>query len=77
MVQGPIDREVPGRTLEVDLDADNPGQWALHCHNVYHAEGGMMTVLGYQASDPYRTILMLNIGVPSAPQRRSQTGRII
>ena len=38
----------PLRSLEVDLDADNPGQWALHCHNVYHAEAGMMTVLGYR-----------------------------
>lgn len=37
----------PGQVVEVDLDADNPGQWALHCHNVYHAEAGMMTVLSY------------------------------
>jgi FtsP/CotA-like multicopper oxidase with cupredoxin domain len=29
-------------------DADNPGRWMVHCHNVYHAEGGMMTLLGYQ-----------------------------
>ncbi|UNO42422.1 multicopper oxidase family protein [Streptomyces sp. MST-110588] len=39
---------LPGRTLEVDLDADNPGLWMIHCHNVYHAESGMMTVLGYR-----------------------------
>ena len=39
----------PMRALEVDLDADNPGQWATHCHNIYHAEAGMMTILGYQA----------------------------
>ncbi|GCD38190.1 putative oxidase [Streptomyces chrestomyceticus JCM 4735] len=39
---------LPGRRLDVDLDADNPGLWMLHCHNVYHAESGMMTVLGYQ-----------------------------
>ncbi|MGY0389160.1 multicopper oxidase family protein [Nocardioides sp. WG-D5] len=38
----------PHQSLEVDLQADNPGQWALHCHNVYHAETGMMTVLSYQ-----------------------------
>ncbi|MER7410727.1 MULTISPECIES: multicopper oxidase family protein [Streptomyces] len=38
---------LPGRTLEVDFDADNPGLWMLHCHNVYHGESGMMTVLGY------------------------------
>ena len=30
------------------LDADNPGRWMIHCHNTYHAEAGMMTLLGYQ-----------------------------
>lgn len=38
----------PRETVEVDIDADNPGQWALHCHNIYHAEAGMMTVLSYR-----------------------------
>jgi FtsP/CotA-like multicopper oxidase with cupredoxin domain len=38
---------LPGRSLEVDFDADNPGQWLTHCHNVYHGEAGMMTVLSY------------------------------
>ncbi|WP_405741459.1 multicopper oxidase family protein [Streptomyces sp. NBC_01525] len=38
----------PGRTVRVHLDADNPGLWMLHCHNVYHSESGMMTVLGYR-----------------------------
>jgi FtsP/CotA-like multicopper oxidase with cupredoxin domain len=32
---------------EVDLVADNPGSWMLHCHNAYHAEAGMMTRLDY------------------------------
>ncbi|MBI0379850.1 multicopper oxidase domain-containing protein, partial [Streptomyces albiflaviniger] len=22
--------------------------WMVHCHNVYHSESGMMTILGYQ-----------------------------
>ncbi|MFD9796954.1 multicopper oxidase family protein [Streptomyces sp. NPDC059070] len=38
----------PGATLSVDFDADNPGLWMVHCHNAYHAEAGMMTVLGYR-----------------------------
>ncbi|MFF2554515.1 multicopper oxidase family protein [Nocardia sp. NPDC058058] len=37
----------PMQTLEVDFDATNPGQWMIHCHNAYHAEAGMMTVLSY------------------------------
>ncbi|MEV1018811.1 multicopper oxidase family protein [Streptomyces sp. NPDC050264] len=40
---------LPNGTLTVDFDADNPGLWMIHCHNVYHAEAGMMTVLGYRA----------------------------
>ncbi|MGW0998567.1 multicopper oxidase family protein [Streptomyces sp. NPDC002520] len=39
---------LPHRKLVIDFDADNPGLWMLHCHNQYHSEGGMMTVLGYQ-----------------------------
>lgn len=34
-------------TVTVDLDADNPGQWMIHCHNAYHAAAGMMTILSY------------------------------
>jgi multicopper oxidase len=41
----------PMQVLDVDLDADNPGQWATHCHNIYHAESGMMTTLSYQAPE--------------------------
>ncbi len=36
------------QSLAVELDANNPGQWASHCHNVYHAERGMMVNLSYR-----------------------------
>ncbi|WP_431964146.1 multicopper oxidase family protein [Actinacidiphila sp. bgisy160] len=39
---------LPHRELVVDFDADNPGLWMLHCHNQYHSESGMMTILGYR-----------------------------
>jgi FtsP/CotA-like multicopper oxidase with cupredoxin domain len=38
---------LPMQTVEVDFDATNPGQWMMHCHNAYHGEAGMMTVLSY------------------------------
>lgn len=38
---------LPGKTLEFDIVADNPGQWMIHCHNTYHLELGMATVLSY------------------------------
>ncbi|WP_020524836.1 multicopper oxidase family protein [Catelliglobosispora koreensis] len=40
---------LPGRRLTTFFDAVNPGQWMIHCHNAYHAEAGMMTLLGYRA----------------------------
>ena len=39
----------PMRTAEIEFDTDDPGQWALHCHNAYHMEAGMMTTLSYLA----------------------------
>ncbi|MEU0056663.1 multicopper oxidase family protein [Streptomyces sp. NPDC006334] len=39
---------LPHRKLVFDFMADNPGLWMLHCHNQYHSESGMMTVLGYR-----------------------------
>ena len=38
---------LPMQTITADLQADNPGKWAYHCHNIYHAEVGMMTTLQY------------------------------
>ena len=37
----------PMETVVAEFDANNLGQWALHCHNVYHAEAGMMTLVSY------------------------------
>lgn len=38
----------PMGRLDLDLAADNPGQWMVHCHNAYHAESGMATRLEYR-----------------------------
>ena len=40
---------LPQQTLTTEFEADNPGLWMIHCHNIYHAESGMMTTLGYEA----------------------------
>jgi multicopper oxidase len=40
---------LPKKTVTVDFDADNPGQWLTHCHNVYHGEAGMMGLIAYTA----------------------------
>jgi FtsP/CotA-like multicopper oxidase with cupredoxin domain len=40
---------LPRGAVRVRLVADNPGTWMLHCHNTYHQEAGMMTMLEYSA----------------------------
>jgi CopA family copper-resistance protein len=32
----------PGSSLDVDIPADAEGNWAFHCHLLYHMEAGMM-----------------------------------
>lgn len=39
----------PMQAMPIELDADNAGDWMVHCHNVYHAEAGMMIGLRYVA----------------------------
>jgi len=39
----------PGASVQFDLTANEPGDWAFHCHLLYHMHGGMMqtvTVMG-------------------------------
>ena len=38
---------LPNQKVSVNLIADNPGIWMMHCHNTYHQEAGMMTSLNY------------------------------
>ena len=38
----------PMKSVTVAFDADNPGHWAFHCHNLYHMEAGMMTTVAYE-----------------------------
>jgi FtsP/CotA-like multicopper oxidase with cupredoxin domain len=38
----------PKATVKVAFDADNPGLWAFHCHNLYHMAAGMFSTLVYR-----------------------------
>lgn len=42
---------LPGTTAQLVFRATNPGQWMLHCHNAYHLEAGMATLLRYRGDD--------------------------
>ena len=35
----------PGGKVSFDITADAPGDWAFHCHNLYHMAAGMMRVV--------------------------------
>src|SRR5260221_909377 len=37
----------PATSVTIAFDADNPGRWLFHCHNLYHQAGGMMTTVEY------------------------------
>ena len=39
---------LPNSTLTIQFDANHPGVWPLHCHLLYHQEGGMMTLVRYE-----------------------------
>ena len=49
--QGPLQplkhtvRVLPGGFVDLDLTADAPGDWAFHCHLLYHMHAGMMRVV--------------------------------
>jgi FtsP/CotA-like multicopper oxidase with cupredoxin domain len=40
----------PMGSVTIAFDADNPGRWAFHCHNLYHMVTGMMTEVRYSGS---------------------------
>jgi FtsP/CotA-like multicopper oxidase with cupredoxin domain len=37
----------PMGTVRIAFDANNPGRWLFHCHNLYHMASGMMTEVVY------------------------------
>jgi FtsP/CotA-like multicopper oxidase with cupredoxin domain len=38
---------LPSQPVEMVLQANNPGDWMIHCHSAYHLEAGTATVLSY------------------------------
>ena len=42
---------LPGGKVSIDLTADAPGDWAFHCHLLYHMHAGMMRVVTVRPLD--------------------------
>ena len=41
----------PAERLSANITADAPGNWAFHCHILYHMEMGMFRVVSVQSRD--------------------------
>lgn len=42
----------PGERIDIEFVADNPGAWVLHCHELHHADLGMVAHLHYEGYAP-------------------------
>ena len=38
---------LPDTSVTLQFDANNPGNWAFHCHHLYHMNAGMMAAMSY------------------------------
>lgn len=50
---------MPGSTVKVQFDADNPGHWMMHCHILWHEAAGMLGIIEYEGlpkPDWYRSV---------------------
>ena len=42
---------LPGSKVSFDITADNPGDWAFHCHLLFHMHAGMFNVVTVRPLD--------------------------
>ena len=56
-------------TYEIGFVADNPGIWMDHCHNLDHADDGLVAHLAYSGvTEPYRVGKDLGGGAANQPE---------
>lgn len=46
----------PHSTKVIEFYSDEPGEWMLHCHNLYHLKTGMARVVKYSSFQPKKEI---------------------
>jgi FtsP/CotA-like multicopper oxidase with cupredoxin domain len=42
---------LPHSIVKIQFDADNPGNWIMHCHMIYHMARGMISLVNYENTD--------------------------
>ncbi len=48
----------PHMTRTIEFFANEPGEWMLHCHNLYHLKSGMARVVKYSSYTPRKEIAL-------------------
>jgi len=46
----------PGDEYIVAFEANNPGNWLFHCHDLHHATAGMVDIIKYDGFQPNFTV---------------------
>ncbi|EPY12308.1 MULTISPECIES: multicopper oxidase family protein [unclassified Paenibacillus] len=55
----------PGEQYVIAFEADNPGDWMFHCHDLHHASAGMVTDVTYK---DYKSTYVPDPNVPNKPE---------
>ncbi|NEZ41260.1 multicopper oxidase domain-containing protein [Paenibacillus alvei] len=55
----------PGEQYVIAFEADNPGDWMFHCHDLHHASAGMVTDVTYK---DYKSSYVPNPNVGNKPE---------
>lgn len=71
----------PGERYDIELVANNPGAWVFHCHELHHADGGMIMPYLYEGFTvlPEQTATKeedtdKNIMMPNSPSGHNMHG---
>lgn len=69
----------PGKTVTALLTADELGEWAIHCHLLYHMSAGMMNKLivanvtdGKVSTAPIQSAKKMTQATPAAEQKGAE-----
>ena len=65
----------PHETREIEFLADEPGEWMLHCHNLYHMHSGMARVVKYENYTPSPAVAHLQHHDPHLHEHLYGTGK--
>jgi Multicopper oxidase len=66
----------PHSSRTIEFYANEPGEWMLHCHNLYHLKTGMARVVKYSSFTPSREIAHLQKHDPHNHDHIYSRGRV-